>query len=305
MAAALALTAALALSGCSFMNPLTYAHAEQYSVGNAELAETIEAVEIDWSSGSVHVLTHAENTFLLTEKTGSGISDDLRMHWWLDGTTLRVRFAKSGTNLWLFHEGHKDLTLTVPESVSLREIVIRSASAEISAENLTAETLGVSTVSGDMSIGCAANAVRLNSASGDIALTQSGESGEIGIETASGKIQAELSRAGRVELKSASGKIGLSAALVDALAVKSTSGAVSCGLEAAPSECTLRAVSGSIALILPDAPDFTARIRTTSGDFESEFAMKKEGNRYISGSGSGSGNFDIETTSGDISIRKR
>lgn len=301
MAAAVALASVLALSGCSF-SPIIYANAEKYSVGDAEIADKIENIEINWASGSVNVVSHSEDTFLLSEKTGDGISDDLRMHWWLEGSTLHVKFAASGANLWLFRTGNKKLTLTVPETTSFNDITIKSASAEVNADGLVAEDLSVSTASGNMTISCTANTVKLGSASGNVELTQKGKAEKIGIDTASGKIVADLGQADQVELESASGKINVTAALVDSLSVKATSGAVSCEFEATPSECRLRAVSGEVTLILPDDPDFTAKISTASGDFESDFALKKDGNTYICGNGDG--NIDIETASGDVSIRK-
>lgn len=192
--------------------------------------------------------------------------------------------------------------MTVPETLSFDEIVIRSASAKIDANDLVAETLSVSTASGDMSISCAANTIKLDSASGNIQLTQKDKAGEISIDTASGKINADLNQADTVYFESASGKIKVTAASVDSLSVKATSGAVSCEFEATPSECKLHAVSGAVTLSLPEDSDFTAHISTTSGDFASDFALKKDGNTYICGSGSA--DIDIETTSGDISIRQ-
>lgn len=303
MLAAVALASVFALSGCSFMSSVIYANAEQYTVGNAKITDKIENIEIDWIDGSVNIVSHAENTFLLTEKAGDGITDELRLHWWLENTTLHVKFAKSGKNLWLFRAGNKELTLTVPETLSFGDISINSASAKISVGNLAAESLSISTASGDMNVGCTANTVKLNSASGSIELNQNGKAEKIGIDTASGKINADLGQSDQVELESVSGKINVTAASVDSLSVKATSGAVSGTFEVTPSECKLRAVSGDVTLILPDAPDFTAKIKTASGNFESDFALKKAGNLYICGSGSGS--MDIETVSGDVSIQKK
>ena len=280
--AAIALMLVFALSGCAVMSSGAYENSELYSVGDAEIADKIENIEIDWPSGSVTVVTHSENTLLLTEKTGDGTSDDLRVHWWLEQTTLHVKFAASGEKLRLFSSAQKELTLTVPETISFDDIVIRSTSAEIDVRGLAAEAISVSAESGNVSISCAAKALKLN--------------------TTSGKISADLRQADKVNLESVSGKINVTAASINSLSVKATSGAVSCELGAAPSECKLRAVSGSIDLVLPDDPDFTARISTTSGDFESDFALKKDGNVYICGSGSA--NIDIKTTSGDVSILK-
>lgn len=303
MLAAIALAAMCGLTGCSYSGSVTYENSDKYSVGDTEITDKIENIEIDWPSGGVSVASHLGNTVLLSEKAEDGISDDLRVHWWLEGTTLHVKFAASGASLMLFNTGHKELTLTVPEALSFDNLVIRAASAEIDVGDLTAETLSVSTASGDVSISCAANTIKLNSASGNIQLTQKDKTGEVSIDTASGKINANLSHADTANFESASGKIKVTAASVDSLSAKTTSGAVSCELEATSSECKLHAVSGEVTLILPDASDFTANISTTSGDFESDFALKKDGRTYICGSGNAY--IDIETTSGDIAIQKK
>ena len=296
------LAAMCGLTGCSAFGSVTYANSDQYSVGDTEITDKIENIEIDWPSGSVSVVSHSGNTFLLSEKAEDKIPEDLRVHWWLDGTTLHVKFAASGAGLRLFHTWHKDLTLTVPEALSFDDVVICAASAEIDASDLAAETLSVSTASGNVSISCAANTIKLNSASGNIQLTQTGNAGEVSIDTTSGKINADLSQADTASFETSSGKIKVTAASVDSLSAKSTSGAVSCALEATPSECKLHAVSGEVTLILPEGSDFTAHISTTSGDFESDFALKKDGSTYICGSGSA--DIDIDTTSGDVSIRQ-
>lgn len=301
--AAVALAAVFALSGCTFVSSVAYANAEKYSAGDAEFTDKIENIEIDWQSGSVNVVTHSESTFVLSEKAWDGISDDLRVHWWLDGTTLRVKFAASGASFRFLSIGDKKLTLTVPKTVSFDDITIRSASAEIRADGLAADDLNVSSASGNMTVGCTANKVKLNSASGNIELTQTGKAEMIDIDTASGKINADLGQADRAEFESASGRIDLTAASVDSLSVKATSGAVACDLGTVPSECKLRAVSGKVTLVLPDTANFTAKIGTTSGDFESDFALKKDGNTYTCGNGDG--NIDIETVSGDVLIRTK
>lgn len=298
--ATIALAAMCGLTGCSYFGSVTYANSDQYSVGDTEITDKIENIEVDWPSGSVSVVSHSGNTFLLSEKAEEGMPEDLRVHWWLEGTTLHVKFAASGASLRLSHTWHKDLTLTVPEALSFDDVVIRAASAEINASDLAAETLRVSTASGNVSISCAANTIKLNSASGNIQLNQRDNADAVCIDTASGEINVNLSQADTVYFESASGKIKVTAASVDSLSAKTASGDISCELEAAPSECKLRAVSGAVTLSLPEDSDFTANISTTSGDFESDFALKKDGRTYICGSGSA--DIDIDTTSGDVSI---
>ena len=280
MLTAIALFAICGLTGCSYFGSVTYVDSDKYTIGDAEITEKIENIEIDWPSGSVSVISHSENTFTLSEKAEDEISDEFRLHWWLEDTTLHVKFAASGASLRLFGTLHKDMTLAVPEALYFDDVTIRAASAKIDVRDLVAETLSVSTASGDMNIGCAANIIRLNSASGKVQLNQEDEVGEVSIDTASGKIDVNLGRVDRTSVESASGKIKVMAVSVDSLSAKAT--------------------SGDVTLLLPDDSDFTANISTTSGEFESDFALKKDGSTYICGRGSA--DIDIETTSGDVSI---
>ena len=301
--AAVALTSVLALSGCSAGRLAAYADPEKYSVGEAEITDRIENIEIDWISGSVKMVLHSDDALLLTEKAKRELPEELRVHWWVEGTTLRIKFAAPGANLVGVDTGRKELTLAVPESLTLKDIAIRTASAEIDARGLAAETIDVSTASGDAELDCAASTIKCDSASGDIKLTQMDKAGAIGVNTASGKISARLGRADKAELASTSGRITVAADSIKSLWVEAVSGAVTCELAAAPSECTVRTTSGRVNLALPDDADFTAEIRTTSGDFDSELALKRSGNVYVCGSGRA--DMNIETTSGDVSIRRR
>lgn len=300
---AIALSVIGGLTGCAASGLVTYANSEKYSVGDAKFTEKIENIEIDWPSGSVSIVSHPENTFLLSEKTDDGIPEELRVHWWLDGTTLHVRFSAPGASLRLINVRRKDLTLTVPENFSLDDVTISAASANVDVSDLAARTLSISTASGEMNIGSAADKIRLNSASGNVQLKQADKAGEVSIDTASGKIDVNLGRADKASFESASGKIKVTAASVDSLSAKSASGSVSCELENVPSECELSSVSGGVNLILPEDSDFTANVRMTSGEFDSDVALKKDGNTYICGSGSVG--IDIDTTSGNVSIRQK
>lgn len=301
--AAISLSALCGLSGCSYSGSVTYANSDKYSVGNTEITDKIESIEIDWLSGSISLVSHSEDTVLLSEWDEESIPEDMRVRWWVDGSTLRVRFAASGAGVRTFGSFHKDLTLTLPETLAFENVTIRAASAEIDADRLTAGTLSVSTASGNINISGEANTVELNSASGNIQLTQKDKAGEVRIDTASGKIDADLGSADRAYFESASGRITVKAASVDSLEVKANSGAVLCELEAVPAECRLHAVSGGVTLVLPEESDFTANISTASGDFESDFALKKDGNTYICGSGGA--DIDIETSSGDVGVYAR
>lgn len=295
--------AAFVLSGCSVTRSVRYANSEQYSVGEAKITDSIEVIEIDWPSGDVRLDPHGGNAVLLSENAKRELPEELRVHWWVEGAILRVKFAAPGASLMGIDTGHKELTLSVPEDLALKEVAIRSTSAKIHTAGLTAETLDISTASGSMDIDCAAQKISLNSTSGHIKLTERDKTDEIGASTVSGKIHVELGRADKVDLESTSGKIGVTAASVDSLAARSTSGGVACELAVVPSDCTLHTVSGKVELLLPDGSDFTAKVRTASGDFASDFPLQRDGDLYVCGSGRA--DMDIETTSGNISVRRK
>ena len=90
MLIAIALFAICGLTGCSYFGSVTYADSDKYTIGDAEITDKIENIEIDWPSGSVSVVSHSENMLTLSEKAEDDISDELRLHWWLEDTTLHA-----------------------------------------------------------------------------------------------------------------------------------------------------------------------------------------------------------------------
>ena len=58
-------------------------------------------------SGKVNIVTHSDSSVLLSEETDYSKTDDMRVHWWLDGTTLRVRCSAPGVRFSVFNHGKK------------------------------------------------------------------------------------------------------------------------------------------------------------------------------------------------------
>ena len=300
-AAALAVLTIHGLTGCAARGLNTYPEGEKYSVGDAVFTEPIESIDVEWQSGSVRIATHAEDTVLLTEETETILTDDLRVHWWQDGATLRVRFTASGARTELLGMYRKELTLTVPETAVFQSVSLDSASARVSADKLTSDVVSISAASGAIDAVCDAQHILLNTASGDVSLQQTGFADEVNISTTSGSIDARLERADALHLRSASGAVYAEADEVNDLAVKTTSGRIDCRLRALSSGSTaLSSTSGAVALTLPEDAGFLARVRTGSGSFRSDFAMRKDGEVYHCGDGSA--DVDIKTASGSIDL---
>ena len=79
----------MGLVGCSASGSLE--NADKYTPGNASISDKIEAIDIDWAADSVTVTAGSGDTVNIIEKTNlENVEDKDRVHWWLDGTTLRI-----------------------------------------------------------------------------------------------------------------------------------------------------------------------------------------------------------------------
>ena len=290
----------LLFSGCSSLNFL-YKDAEKYSHGNTELTEKVENLDLSWVSGSVKILYHDRNTVKLCETSSSALSEDTSVHWFLDGTTLRIRFLKSGT--YRFLRLAKDLTLTLPKDFAAKNVEISLASADFETEALRSEKIEISSASGDVSLTSAATGkLEISSASGKINLIQKENCPKIKLNTASGSIRADVLQAGDLSVNTASGKVEIRGTSFGDVSVDSASGDVQISVIETLSECNIDTASGEVTLFLPEKMGFTAEIETGSGRFESALALRRKGKTYIAGDGEAK--IEIDTASGDIFVKK-
>ena len=96
---ALALCAVI-LSGCAEINSLVSGvTGGSFKGGNAVITDKIENLNINWTAGSVKIAYHAENTVTLEETASRAISEDDRLQWKVEGSTLRVQYNKPGIRL--------------------------------------------------------------------------------------------------------------------------------------------------------------------------------------------------------------
>ena len=107
---ALALCAVI-LSGCAEINSLV--SGGSFKGGNAVITDKIENLNINWTAGSVKIAYHAENTVTLEETASRAISDDDRLQWKVEGTTLQVQYNKPGIRL---NTPAKNLVITLPKA---------------------------------------------------------------------------------------------------------------------------------------------------------------------------------------------
>ena len=291
------------MTGCFGSFPVIYADPENYTSGDTEISDRVEALDIDWQSGRVDLVTHNGGGVIVTEKDGNALAVEHRVHWWLDGTTLRIRFCASGERITFFEQDKKELTVSLPDDLMLSDLKIVSVSASVAAARMKAGEINITTASGEIDLSCEAEEISLNSASGKIELEQKGHSESISANSASGKINLGFESAEKADLETASGEISVSAVKVDGISVKTVSGGISLSFDETPEACKARSVSESIGMVLPESKGFAVQFNTVSGEFFSDFALKKDGNRYIFGDGNA--DIKIDTTSGGVNIRTK
>ena len=319
---ALLAVCAVVLLAAVGMRFLPFAHAEQYNVGDAEISASIKNLEINWTSGRVQIDYHSGNTILISEKTTGVISESMRMRWRLDGDTLRIEYDKPGFHLFSFMPHDKELTVDLPDGLKLEKANISVTSGDVSIPALYADELKLASTSGDirgsvcartvkgqltsgnmdLQIMSMAEEVSLESTSGSITLDAMEIEKKAVISTTSGDIRAAVKQTDEFKATSTSGDIHAVIGNAKQTAVGSTSGKVIADISTVHT-LDIHTTSGGVTAYLPQTPGFTAQIETTSGRFESQLALTKQGNAYIAGDGSGTVKF--HTTSGNILLNAK
>lgn len=210
------------------------------------MEDHVVSLDIEWISGSVTVKTHAENTFSVSETADSDMSVQIRLHWWLDGDTLRIRFCKSGRIRPSFLKFSKSLTVFVPEDFSADFVSVETVSADVDFSGIDVKNFSVSTTSGNVDCEVyGADSVYADTISGDINLNLkdaselyvSGTSGDVDVvtsgftelfefDTTSGDLNAVLDSVKTVRCESTSGDINVKAMEISVADVDTTSGKI-------------------------------------------------------------------------------
>ncbi len=294
---ALLLALTLTLCACGVTVSYTYPDAGRYTPGGTKITGNVENLEIDWIDGSVTVAYHKENTVEITETASKTLSDAEKLHWWLDGVTLHIKYA--GNDIKLMNNLKKNLTVTLPEGkeTPLKTVSVSAVSAAIRCTPLYAESVSLSTVSGSVSAECAASVLKASTISGKIALTASAN--EISLNTTSGATEAEIGHAETMELSGVSGPIQLNATEIKKAEIQSISGSVTVSMQKTES-LRVSTVSGSVRLHLPREMGFTADYSTVSGSLNNDLSAARTGNRCVLGDGRAE--IDVSTVSGSLTL---
>ncbi|WP_169729248.1 DUF4097 family beta strand repeat-containing protein [Solimonas soli] len=204
----------------------------------------------------------------------------------------RVRGSVDDTHLELRVPARAQLQLdAVSADISVAEmsgaIAAKSVSGDVRLDVGSGE-INASTVSGDLTVRAPSFNTTLNSVSGD--LRASGVRGTLKAETVSGELAVQGGSFRDVTLQSVSGDVNLDLSLDDAATLSAET------------------LSGDIELHLPKAPNARLTMKTFSGALRNGFGDDRDDGeiRKVSTTlGSGRGNIDLHTFSGDIRLERR
>ena len=296
---------------------LTYANADKYTAGGATVTEPVRNLYVDWTEGAVNIEYHSGSGVVISETADKALSENDKLRWWLDGDTLRIRYARS--DLRISARLNKVLTVSLPEGTVLNTADLGVTSAAMNIPGLVADEIRLDSTSGDIIAVTLTKKLTANATSGDMHITQAGEIGDVNLFSTSGSIECVLTGAKGVYADSTSGAVSLTLSEgAEKIRVDSTSGNVyvdtafagkadlsstagSVSVKAASfGEMKLHSTSGAVTAHLPEKPGFTCSVDTTSGSFDSVLALAKDGKNYVCGDGSAK--CVIDTTSGNVRI---
>lgn len=265
--------------GCASVG-YVYTGGSRYTAGSATVTDRVEKLDINWLDGAVYVEYYDGNGIRLSETCGSSLSKDLQLHWYLDGKTLRVQYAASGVRIT--PNLNKQLTVLIPNDLYLDDAEIAVASAQVEADGLNARN------------------IKVDSASGRVALRQLGKTEEIKVNTASGDAAVAVENAGMLKVNTASGTVIVDALSVDEVKIATASGNVTVQLANAADRIKADSVSGGVRFILPESMGFAADVDTISGRVGGSLRLAQDDGDYIHGNGRNK--IEVNTVSGNITF---
>ena len=278
----------------------TYENADKYTAGDLETNEKIESVDIEWATGTVDVITGDSDKVTVTETCKGDLSEKEKVHTWVNDGVLYVKFCASGEKVT---NSEKKVEITLPKGTELEKFSAEASSGDMTVDGISAKSTYMEASSGDVSFSGDAGKFSAETSSGNIRF--SGEADTISTEASSGEVVIDQSGDSKsISAETSSGEIEINADSTDKLSTESSSGDHTIKLGEMPSDTVIDTSSGDVELYLPEDSEFKATIDTSSGDVSYELPLTKTGDESYT-CGSGNNELSIETSSGDVKIRKK
>ena len=343
---ALIMPLTMCLTGCSFVSMFNtfsyqYDNASEYKAGDREIDEKVTKINIDDISGDVSINTHDSDKVSVKETANIDLRDPQKVHTWVNDGTLYVRFCQSIKRI-NFTNIHKKLELTLPSARDLEDVTVEISSgnlnctgitsgsftSHLSSGNLTCKDITAGGFDAKLSSGNAnvdgsgkniqikvssgnivlsdkgdSESINIKASSGNINIKQSGECSSMTIDSSSGNITTEADKVSKMDVHASSGNITVTANEITELNSRSSSGHNTFDFAVAPKTSAIKSSSGWVKITMPENSDVKVTAKISSGHFNSELPFTKNGKEYTSGNGSST--MTINVSSGDVDIYKK
>ena len=269
----------------------------------AEITEKIDAIEINWISGSVNFEFGGEN-ITVSESSEKEIAANDCMICTVENGILRVKYREDRVDIMDMGAAQvKNLTVTIPEKLvpEIKNIRVSVTSADMTLCGFDVDNLKIYSTSGYSFVSdVTAGTFIFESTSGDLTL-ENGSFGIFSADTTSGSVMLKETTSDRAGFDVISGNVTAENCSFGKVEAESTSGCFYMSLNEVPAEFDADTTSGDVEIYLPENAEFNLEFEPTSGDLMLDFAAVMRGDEYIVGSGRNE--ISIETTSGDAYIK--
>lgn len=267
----------------------------------------IENLEVNWIAGSVEIKPYSGDVIRITETASRETVETELLGLEEEGSTLKIDWKKARQPFEFFSWTlGKKLTIEIPQAMSLSQLKVTAASADINISGLSADKVEIRNTSGDVGVGnFSGEEVSLHSKSGNIA-SENCKFSSLRAETSSGEIAFSETSADALALSSVSGKV-IAKGQFTSLEADTISGAIEAVNNGLPDSVTLESVTGAISLTVPENITGTVEYSSISGDFSTSFdnaadlpeSGEKSGVFHL---GEGIGSVRLSTTSGNMAL---
>jgi hypothetical protein len=210
----------------------------------------------------------------------------------------RVTISTDGDGM----DASADLRILVPQG---RRVSVYLGVGPLSASNVNGD-LRLDGSSGAVTTEGTTGSLTVDVGSGSVRVTRHAGNGSI--DTGSGSVEVTGLRGDELNVDTGSGDVEGSGIQAGTVNVDTGSGSVDMGLVRAPREIVVDTGSGSVTFTIPDGLNADVALETSSGTIAMDFPLeirRWERDEVRGVVGSGGGSIRIETSSGDITIRKR
>lgn len=185
----------------------SYSNASRYSVGSGTVASA-SSIDVEWIGGQVNLEYTDDGEISFREESDFDLesNESVKMRWYLDGATLKIKYAESGTRV--IDNLKKTLTVKIPSGTPLQELDVETVSADIDC-TLGAAKADFDTVSGNIGLSDSVitGSLDFKTISGSVEYSTTALPYKIDAETVTGNLLFTLppSSSFRVEFESVSG----------------------------------------------------------------------------------------------------